>query len=257
MPVDTKASKRESDKIKDLKYLMERDLRKLKEKFVTFQCEIRESLGTKKVHQKIVAHVLADYTNVFKSANRETISLFTDTDAERLNSATSVDDVFKVLQNYWSFLECDLLYSIVKHYGDHGDHIKVQEYQQELKNFFENRKLSEIPQQINTSNCVDDIHEKVLIKIDTEDPHWTEIEKWRSKICDILDILPSMLYIVEVKQGCLEVTFNIPKHIAKLIFNKPLTSEQCNKFKAALVLKLTCGKFHTSFVVSSVTMYDL
>lgn len=237
-------------KIKDLKYLIDHDLKKLKEKFVTFQCEVRESLGRKIGHQRIIAHVLADYANVFKSANREAVSLFTDTDIEKLNSAVSVNDVFRVLQNYWSFLECDMLFSIVKHCGDDDDRTKVKEYQQELKKFFENRKLSEIPEQLEMSTCVDHVHDKVFIKFDIEDPTWTEIKKLEFKICDILEILPSVLMIVGFTQGCLEVTFNIPKHITKLIFNKPLTSDQCDKFKAESVLKLTCGKFHTIFVVS-------
>lgn len=255
VPVNSEASKKEPDKIRDLKYSMKRDLKKLKKKFVTFQCEVRESLGTKEVHKKIIAHVLADYANVFKSANMEAVSLFTDSDVKMLNSAISVDDVFRVLQNYWSFLECDMLFSIVKHYGDDGDRTKVKEYQQDLKNFFENRKLSEIPQQLlDMSTCEDRINDKILIKFDIEDPPWTEIKDLESKICDILDVKPSVLLIVGFTQGCLEVTFNIPKHVGKLIFNKPPSREQCDKFKAASVLKLTCGKFHTSFVVSLILL---
>ena len=250
--VNADTSKKETDKTKDLQYLIELDLKELKEKFLTLQCELRESLS-KVDHEVIVAHILSDYANVFKNAIKGAASLFSDSDIEKLKSAVSVNDVFRVLHNYWSFVECELLFSIVKHYGDYGDGAKVSNYQQELRRFFEKRKVSDMPEELET---FDKMHEKVVIKLDKEDPPWSEIKKLEFKICEILQILPSVLLIVGIAQGCVKVTFNIPKHIAKLIFSEPLTSEQCERFKTSSILSITCGEFHATFMVSLVLISE-
>ena len=246
--MNVQTSRDESDKIKDLRYLIELDVKNLKKKFVTLQFELRESFCNKSNHQRIVAHVLADYANVFKntSTDKDAVSLFTNSDIEKLNSADSVDDVFRVLPNYWSFLECEMLCSIAKHCGDDSDDTKVTQYKQELKRFFEKRRVSEMPEELET---VDKIHEKVVVKLDQQDPPWTEVKKLEFKICEILEILPSVLLIIGFVQGCVKVTFNIPRHIAELIFCKPLTHEQRERFKAASVLNITCGEFHAQFMV--------
>ena len=231
--------------------MIKRDLNKLKEEFITFQCNIRESLGAKVDPERIVAHVLSDFANVHESTeSSKTISLFDDRDKEILNAAATVNKIFEVLQKYWTFIKCDLLFSIAKHCGDESDHMKVREYEAQLKTFFENRKLSEIPEELQSSNSEDKLHEKLLIKLDREDPHWKDIEELEFKICEILEIMPSVLLIVGFRQGCVELLFNIPRHIAQILFNKSLSCEQHEKLKEAFVLKLSCGTYQETFAVS-------
>ena len=229
--------------------MIRQDLKKLKEEFITLQFNIRESLTVKVSPEKITAHVLADYANVHESSERA-VSLFNDRDKERLHSPTSVNEIFEVLQKYWSFVKCEMLFSIAKHCGDESDHVKVREYQGHLKTFFENRKLSEIPEELLSSNSVDELHEKLLIKLDRDDPCWKDIEELEFKICEILEIMPSALVIVGFRQGCVELRFNIPRHIAQIIFHKDLSSAQQEKLKALFVLTLSCGGFHATIAVS-------
>ena len=240
------------DKINDLQYLLTRDLDGIKKKFTTLLCEVRESLSKKVSHKKIVDHVLLDYEDAFESAD---YNLFSAADKEELNSATSVNQVFRVLRKYWSFLKCDVLVSIVKHCGNRTDRVKIKDYRKQLKAFFDKRKVSEMPKDLILSSSVDEMRDKVLIKLDKEDPTLREITNLEYRICDILEVMPSVLLIIGVHQGCVEIIFSIPKHISQLIFSKPLTREQEERFREESILSLSCGHTHLTFIVSFSNKY--
>ena len=238
-----------NDRVKDFQYLIKLDLKELKKKFITLQFEVRESLSKKVPPQKIVAHVLSDYEDIYND-DCKTTPLFSDSDEEKLNSATSVDQVFQILRKYWSFLKCELLYSIVDHCGDDSDRAKVKGYQIELELFFNKRKVSEVPEELTPSSSVDEMREKMVIKLDKENPPWRDITHLEDRICQILGIMPSVLLIIKIQEGCVEITFSIPKHISQLIFSKPLTKEQKDSFREASVLRLSCGHVSLTFYVS-------
>lgn len=236
-------------KIEDLKFTVHQELEKLKKKFITFQCNVRESLSGV-CHKRIITHVLSDYANVYETREGKATSLFSDADKLKLDCATSVNEVFIVLQRYWTFIKCDMLISIVSHYGDSDDHEKMKEYQTELKVFFQNRKLTEIPEELMSSASVDDVHEKMVLKLDVEDPNWKEIKDFEYRMCQILGIKPSALFIVGFREGCVEILFNIPRHISKQLFEvEALTRKQCDSFRSASVLSLSCGHFTEIFQV--------
>lgn len=239
-----------NDKVKDFRYLIKLDLKELKKKFITLQFEVRESLSKKVSPQKIVAHVLSDYDDICENHDCKTVSLFSDTDQEKLNSAISVDQVFQVLRKYWSFLKCEILYSVVDHCGDESDQARVKDYQKQLQIFFNKRKVSEVPEELMSSSSIDELRDKMLIKLDKENPLWTAITDLEFRICEILGIMPSALLIIGVQEGCVEITFSIPKHISQQIFNKPLTRVQQDHFREACVLRLACGHVQLTFEVS-------
>ena len=93
-------------------------------------------------------------------------------------------------------------------------------------------------------SSIDVTRDKMLIKLDKENPPWTAITDLEFKICEILGIMPSVLLIIGIQQGCVEITFSIPKHISQQIFRKPLTKEQEQQFRAASILRLSCGDVH-------------
>lgn len=239
-----------SDKIKDFQYLIKRDLEELKKKFITLKHEIRESLSKKVYPQEIVAHVLSDYEDICENSDYKSTSLFSDAVEEKLNSATSVNLVFQILKKSWSFLKCEILCSIVDHCGDDMDQAKVKNYQKQLEVFFNSRRVSEVPEELMSSSSVDEMRDKMLIKLDKENPPWSDITDLEFRICKILGIKPSALLIIGIRQGCVEITFSIPKHISQLIFSKPMTREQQDHFREASVLRLSCGHIQFTFDVS-------
>ena len=239
-----------NDKIKDFRHLIKLDLEELRKKFITLKCEIRESLSKKVSPEEIAAHVLSDYEDICENSDYKSTSLFSDDVEEKLNSATSVNQVFQILKKSWSFLKCEILYSIVDHCGDDKDRAKVKDYQEQLEAFFNKRRVSEVPEELVSSSSVDEMRDKILIKLDKENPPWSDITDLEFRICKIFGIKPSALLIIGVRQGCVEIIFSIPKHISQLIFSKPLTGEQQDHFREASVLRLSCGHIQLTFDVS-------
>ena len=222
----------------------------LKKKFNTLKFKVRESLNEKVSPQKIVAHVLSDYEDICGNADCRTTSLFSAADEEKLNDATSVDQVFQVLRRYWTFLKFEVLHSIVDHCGDDADRQRVEKYREELESFFNKRKVSEVPEGLMSTNSIDEMHDKVVIKLDKEDPPWKAITDIEFRICEILGIMPSALLIIGIRQGCVEIIFTVPKHISQQIFGKQLTRKQHEDFREASILSLSCGFLHLKFDVS-------
>lgn len=214
---------------------------------MTLLYKVRTSLGKKISPSKILAYLFSEYDNVYNNAHSKTTSLFSDADKKELDLAISVDQIFQVLCKYWSFFKCDILYGIVHHCGDHEDQALIKEYQEELKSFFNKRKISEVPEILVSVNEEQD---KIIIKVDKEDASWREITDLELKISAILGVTSSALLIAGVQQECKEITFCIPRHISQLIFSKPLTRKQINCFGEASVLYLSCGDVHWRFFVS-------
>jgi hypothetical protein len=218
--------------VEDLKHVMRVDLKQIRTKFLDLQCDVRNSLGGVPL-ENILAYV------------RGFVEVFGDNEVpllpkEKLKEATSTDQFFDdVLQKQWNFLEFDLLINIVKRCCDEVTRKRLKEYNDDLKEFFEKRKLSEVSPDLSLSNCMDETKERVIMKLDLSNPTLKEIKELKSKICEILGIMPSTLLISEIKQGCVEITFLIPAHISEYVFGKPINDEQREALKAALVLKFT------------------
>ena len=226
--------------IEDLKHVMRLDLKKIRRMFLKLQSEVRESLRQVPL-QELIRHVLG-YVEVFEL--NKTLQLIPE---ENLRHASSSDEVFDILQKLWNFLEYDMLISVVEHCGDKAVCKKVQEYHNHLKEFFEMRKLSEIPEGLSLSTA-DETCDLVVMKLDLTDPTLREIKDLKSKVCEILEIMPSTLLIAEIRQGCVEVTFLIQIHVSEFVFAKTFTAAQREAFRAASVLKFTWRHITETFV---------
>lgn len=235
--------------VEDLKHVMRVDLKQIRKKFVKLQSDVRVSLRGVPL-EDIIGHVLG-YVKVFDPDSDKKVPLLPE---ETLRSAASTDQLFYTLQKQWNFLECDLLVSIVEQccHSDETICKKIKEYHNDLKEFFEKRKLSEFPEDLSLSNSTDEAHEEVVMKLDLNDPTLKEIKELKSKICEILDIMPSTLLISEIRSGCVEITFLIPVHISEYVFGRPITDAQREILKAALVLKFTWRNKTEIFAVSSI-----
>ena len=232
--------------IRSFQILIQNQFRIINNKFITLSFEVRISLGKKVLPEKIVEYLLSKYGDVYKHASCKTISLFSDADKQALDVATSVDDIFEVVSKHWSFLKCDMLHGIVHHCSDYEDQTLVNDYQEELKAVFDKRKISEVPEIL---GGIDEDKDKIIIKLDKQDPSWKVITDLELKMSDLLGVMPSALLIIGVHQSCTEVIFGIPKHIAQIVFSnlKSPTREQRDCFRAAAVLSLVCGDVYWSF----------
>lgn len=200
------------------------DLKRIRFKFSKLQSALRKSLTQKKVKTKqIVAHVIG--YGVFKDQLQDKDESLLKSSEEKLKSATSIEDVFIELSNYWSCIEYDILTIIIDEYGDDDDQKMIEEYTNAVKAFFQNRKVSEVPKDSKFTSCHSsgETHERVIMKLNLDNPHLKAVTNMKSKVCEILGVKPSVLLIEEIKEGCVEVILLVPKHLVKLIFGDHLT----------------------------------
>ena len=224
-------------KKQNLEFKIKMDLDKLQKSFATLQTAIRRSLKEREVStQDVIAHVIGFGVS--------------DEHKKELMALNSVDRVFITLTDYWSFLDCDLLENIVENYGCDSDQERIEKYQEELTSFCK-RRISEVPNK-NLILSSDQTHEQMVVKLNISDPRLTIIKDLKIKICKVLSIEPWSLQIMEVKEGCVLVTFLIPIQISKCLFSKSLTEAQREDLSNLSVLTLTCSNygFQEVFLVS-------
>ena len=192
--------------------------------------------------QDVVAHVLGIRFGI------------TAEDKKFLRNQESLDKVFIILTDYWSFLDFNLLTSIVNVYGVEDDKAKMKEYQEETEQFCSKFKLSELPggslQLHQDSKTQGQGRENITFKVDLSDDRLLTIKELQLKICKILKLEPAMTQLKDIKEGCVEITFLITKEAFDHSLSEPLTKSQCDAFKAESVLSLSSKYFHKIFSVS-------
>ena len=225
--------------MENLEYRITKDVTEIHEKFATLQTQIRESLSRKDVcAKKVAAHVIS-YGIVPQTCDEKLKFLKHDT----------LEEVFSILSDHWSFLDYDLLKSIVKNYGNKDEESIIEKYQKQLKLFCK-RRVSEVPKEFIQNKSEHDLHDKVIIKLNRDHPRLKDIKDLKTKVCDVMSIEPATLQIVDVRHGCVEVIFLVSKHIS-YVFERPLTKQQWEAFQSASIVCLSYGALQLIFVVSS------
>ncbi len=138
--------------------------------------------------------------------------------------------VFSVLERYYSWINFGLIESIIDAFL--GDDANVQrqwtKYQSHYKEYCSQR-VCRIPKPLNVAQKLFKQPKKstrVIFKIDSE---WNKIRfdrlnNIRASISGLLGLEPHTLYLYTVNQGCVELVFEVPQHVADVIF--PPTEEQ-------------------------------
>lgn len=157
---------------------------------------------------------------------------------DQIQAATTVHDVFHYVCEFWSFIDYELLAHLIECLGSEDDKKRMVDY---CKNFdqYAKRRITECP---SVKSVNDDKWKNVYIKLDSklEDVTISDLQELRFKVSEILDISVSAIRLCCIKQGCIEVTWQIPCFINKIVF--PLSSDR-EKMLQQLhlrVVKLSC-----------------
>ena len=228
------------DELENLEYRITKDITEIHEKFATLQTQIRESLSSKGVcANKVAAHVIA-YGIVPQTSDEKLKFLKHDT----------FEEVFSILSDHWSFLDYDLLKSIVKNYGNKNEENMIEEYQKQLELFCK-RRVSEVPKGFIQNKSEYDLRDKMIIKMKCDHPRLKDIKDLKAKMCSAMGIeQPAKLQIVDIRLGCVEVIFLVSKHVS-YVFERPLTKQQWETFQSVSIVCLSYGALQLIFVVSS------
>ena len=224
----------------ELEAMLDDDVREMKQMFGCLFTETRDSIEKRITVEKLAGSILA--LGAYDPAPEQRNPSLLDEHSEEINRAKTVSEIFKILNPYWNYITYDILEYIIKLYGTSDDEERLTNYNRELQKFCE-RRIFELPEcGTSTGNAVSPRQERFNVKLDVrEDITGKDLLRIRKRIAKILRVNLATLIVACVDAGCVQLTFLIPKFVAREIF--PLSDEQASALKDASVIRLECGGY--------------
>ena len=201
----------------------------------TIKSLIRRNVSPK----KLLSHVmtLGAFGPVFKETQ---VPVFCHRFKE-LKAAKTIDEIFLVINDYFSFFNYQLIEHIIKEFGTRNDKTMLQKYKKEFDQYAK-RRIFECPPEFGPvidADCAD-----VFVKIDSHYKYCTvsQIEMFRQRLSKILHVSPQgILHLCRIDEGCWQLMLQVPSFVQHEVF--PLSREQEKALSAESVIKLTCGEY--------------
>jgi hypothetical protein len=160
-----------------------------------------------------------------------------------LEAETTIHGILDVVtKECASFLNVEIFQCIVNAYEiDHGQ--KALKYPEYLKDYIGKHKISEFVH-INPRLELKSNSEELILKFDVDTMcKLTRVTDLQKAVARILKVLPSAIEFYNIDDGCVLVTFLLPKLVAKKIFtrSKQFSLLEKREFCSLSVLWLSCS----------------
>ena len=156
-----------------------------------------------------------------------------------LSEATSIDNIFRILKEYCSFYNHEIIEYIVEELGTKDDKAKLEKYREDFTEYCR-RNVFECPFSSGSeksSHLVD-----LVMKVDSDTmikPYTVKaVELFHTQVAKVLQVTKYTLHLWSVEEGCLKLAFHIPRFLKMVIF--PLSADQRSRLKELGVAKLDC-----------------
>lgn len=233
----------DADTLGDLKLQLKSDLLAIMTKYSLYVRCIRQSLKDKGVSAEDLCSDLL--TMPATNQAEQDLSLLSSHKAE-LEKAVSINGIFNFLTTeYASFLDYDIFEFMVETYEIDNGQEKLK-YPQHLNDYLNKHKVSEFVEikkdLLNISTAA--ASKELVLKFDIESTSkLAKIVDLKSAVAKSLGLRSATLRLLDIKDGCVVVTFLIPTPVAEIIFSKDtcLTAQQQQEFQAMAVRQLECN----------------
>ena len=229
------------------------DEKNIKLQFGGLVTETRKSVEKRTTVEEFAGSILAlgPYDPVCEVQGR---SLLED-HSEEIESAGTIPAIFLILNAYWNYLTYEVLEYIIKHFGDDTDKERLKDYNKDLQNFCK-RRIFELPPESGNDRTVSQKQEEFTVKLNfRKDSTCKDLLQIRGRIAKILKVNMAALVLTRVDEGCVQLTFLIPKFLAREIF--PLSDEQTSALFKLQVIRLECGHYRFEVELISVCNHHL
>jgi len=209
-------------------------------KFSHLHSRVYESLRERNVPvDRLVTHLLS--LRAFDPVSKESQKPLLQTFFRELRSAKSIEDVFWVIKDCFSFFNYHVIEHIVVELGTDQDKVELQNYEKEFDQYSK-RRIYECPPEYGSMSKDD--HADLVLKLDSVYEEFTvkELKKFQFRLSRIFCVSPqSVLRLCQVEKGCLQLIFQVPSFVQQEIF--PLSSKQKSALATEGVIRLTCGDY--------------
>ena len=239
----------ESSKLEDLEQQLDLELQHITNRYASYVHCIRKSIKEKGITAQDLCAYLMNL-RAFKPKNRKKMPGLMSAMRDELERAKTTDKIFIILSDKCaSFLNFEIFQSMIDDYEIDKNQERLN-YPQHLREYAEKHKLSEFIDMNPLLKKLDDNAKKIKLKLDIElTCSLAKLNDLRKHLANILGIRKSALRIVDIKQGCVEVTFQIPAPVAEAIFtsDKIFTSQEVNDFQELSVISLKIDEHSFEF----------
>ena len=159
---------------------------------------------------------------------------------KELKAVDTIAKFFLVLNDYFSFFNYHIIEHIIEELGTEDDKAKLQRYKDDFNQYAKRRVRKCMPE---FGPLSDSDHAEIFVKLDSQYDNYTvaEIEEFRHKLCDILNISECILRLCRIDEGCFQLMFQVPSSVQERIF--PLSRGQEKALANMRVIRLTCRKY--------------
>ena len=133
--------------------------------------------------------------------------------------ATTVEEIFSILNRYCNFLNCGLLAYIISKFGDEELQKQLTNYTVALQTFRSRTKITDFVKtctgkQIIVPECV-----YLKMKLGSEWEHCTlqDAEEYSKSMADSLSLADYVLYLEKVASGSIYLSWRVPSHATGLL----------------------------------------
>ncbi|MCG8625035.1 MAG: hypothetical protein MJE68_23925, partial [Proteobacteria bacterium] len=173
-----------------------------------------------------------------------------------MTNASNMDQMLTIVTDQaCSWFDYGIIKDLVGKLGDNHDRKLLSEYEVKFKKFAEQRKLPKGKKHIEIGSGARKGGKQLIIKIDKEwdEVNFNDLDKIRSNLAFILNVKRRDLYLADIREGCIMLTFMITEELAETLFPKKsdLTSSKLSSYFSSSQLKFlqnvgiilfTCGK---------------
>ena len=195
----------------------------MKDKFSTLQNKIREKITD---HKALAAHVSGMY-------------ILGEEHKKKVAKASTVDEIFRILTKYWSFLDFSNLKNIAKNLCyDCDTEIQIKNYKEDVEDFCEHRVSELPPGSLNNGTDMKGM-DKLVITLDLQDALLSHVLDIKEAVANILQIPTSTLILHDIGKGSVVITLWIASSLGeKLLLESSGIQRQKEKFLEANVLSV-------------------
>lgn len=225
----------DSDTLSDLHRQLDSGLDRIIKRYSCYVSCVRESLRTNGISANVLC---SDLLTVSAFSNTEQKRTLLSTHKTELEKAVDLYAVFNLLvTEYASFLNCDIFEYILDKYQLRTGQEELN-YPEYLDAYIRKLKISEFIKINPLLKKFTATSKELVLKIDIEaTSRLSKILHLKNTIASILGVNNAALQLVDIKEGCVLVSFLIPTAVAEVTFNEHtvFTQEQTELLQTAQV----------------------
>ena len=230
-----------SDEQEDLEAQISDLNKKIHRKFLKLDAELFKSLR-RRITAADLVQTLMKHCMVHPTGSQHNVSVLQEfTDA--LKAAKSIEEVFYIINPYYSYFNYELLQTIVEVHGSPKDKEMMQQYLDDFSEYCKKVPCVEFYGESPSSNLPKQTKLKFKLKYEMDLLKLEHIREIRRQIAKILKVRSSVLFLHSISDGCTEITFLIPKFLMEKLVNIS-DEERSTLHKEIKMISMECDAAH-------------